>query len=276
MGHCPSAEVGTWSAERNSKNLAPRSSFRVPRWALLVAALGVGCSATNHQQATGDPILGGGVAVAPPGRTVAPAAAPKVAATNTPLPPLPAPSSSTSPAALAAGPVPALDPSNDLRIGPSPGGPVATLTSNPKPPQRANDWQAQGNTPGAAQETVPSTTPIAVPAPPPSGQTAILHPPGPPAPTDAHPVALAAGNAPPPPAPRVQSLEQAQAALHGRNVVWQDLKSWSDNGEWRFSCSVPNKQNPSLNRTYEARASSPLAAIQAALDKMDADAVAGN
>jgi hypothetical protein len=213
------------------------------------------------------------VAVAPPGKTVAPAAVPKVAATDAPLPPLPAPSNSTSPAALAAGPVPALDPSNDLRIGPSPAGPFATLTSNPKPPPRANDWQAQGN---AAQETVPSTTPIAIPAPPSSGQTAILQPPGAPAPPDAHPVALAGGTAPPPPAPRVQSLEQAQAALHGRNVVWQDLKSWSENGEWRFSCSVPNKQNPALNRTYEARASSPLAAIQAVLDKMDADAAMGN
>jgi hypothetical protein len=40
-------------------------------------------------------------------------------------------------------------------------------------------------------------------------------------------------------------------------------------GEWQFSCSIPNRQNPNVNRQYRATAATELAAIQAVLDQID-------
>jgi hypothetical protein len=224
----------------------------------LLALLLSGCPQDNRRQAAGDPLIGG----------AAPVGAPKTAvAINTPLPPLPAAGGSTSPAALAVGSGGTMDPAHDLRIGPPPGGPNATLTGNPGQTGIGAGWQAQGNAPDAIPSTAPIaiTAPLTVPRTPDSSRRDVTLTGG-----------AAAPPTPAPPSPpsltRVQSFEQAQAALRGRNVLWQDLKSQPDTGEWRFSCSVPNKHNPSLSRTYEGRATTALAAVQAVLDKIDADA----
>jgi hypothetical protein len=52
-------------------------------------------------------------------------------------------------------------------------------------------------------------------------------------------------------------------------VLWQRLEMTGDNAGWKYSCSLPNRQNPKLRRTYEAKAGDPVAAIRAVLDQLD-------
>jgi hypothetical protein len=70
---------------------------------------------------------------------------------------------------------------------------------------------------------------------------------------------------------RATTYEQAQALLAARGVKVQRLESTGENGEWKFICSVPNRQNPQISRTYEARATDPIAAVRAVLDQLDKD-----
>jgi hypothetical protein len=88
--------------------------------------------------------------------------------------------------------------------------------------------------------------------------------------------------APAPPAPiastapsatpgQLTSYEQAQELLQARGVVWQRLEAVGDTGEWKFSCAIPNRQNPRLRRVYEARAKDSMSAVRSAIDQMDKD-----
>jgi hypothetical protein len=156
--------------------------------------------------------------------------------------PLPVPSTTTSPAALAAGTNnPSLDPSRDLRIGTG----AATPVANTDP------WR------GSAGAT------LRQPEPAPEGQPR----------TDAVPV-IGGGQ----PAVTLTSTSgaadeyrQLQGQLQARGVTWQRLETWGANGEWKFSCSIPNPQNPNVRRTYEAIAQSDVAALRAALERIDSD-----
>ena len=74
---------------------------------------------------------------------------------------------------------------------------------------------------------------------------------------------------------RAVSYEQAQAQLTSRGVKWQWLEQKPDTQEWRFMCRLPSRANPNLNRTYEAKGPTHLAAVQAVLDQMDREG-AGN
>jgi hypothetical protein len=67
------------------------------------------------------------------------------------------------------------------------------------------------------------------------------------------------------------SYEEAQARLNTRGVAWQRLESWGDQGDWKFTCSIPNKQNPYISRTYEAEAHDPLSAVHGVLDQIERD-----
>jgi hypothetical protein len=58
--------------------------------------------------------------------------------------------------------------------------------------------------------------------------------------------------------------------LAARGIIWQRLETGA-NGEWKFTCSVPNRQNPRVRRTYEARGTDPVTAVRAALDQIDKD-----
>jgi hypothetical protein len=66
-------------------------------------------------------------------------------------------------------------------------------------------------------------------------------------------------------------MEQAWAQLKARGVLWQDLSMVAETGEWKFSCAIPNRQNPSIRRRYEATAGDSLAAIRAVLEQLDKD-----
>jgi hypothetical protein len=59
------------------------------------------------------------------------------------------------------------------------------------------------------------------------------------------------------------------ALLQARGVTWYRLETAADSGEVRFSCFVPNANNPNIRRMYEARARDPRSAMIAILTQMD-------
>jgi hypothetical protein len=67
------------------------------------------------------------------------------------------------------------------------------------------------------------------------------------------------------------SYEEAQGRLAARGVAWQRLETWGDQGDWKFTCSIPNRQNPYISRTYEADAHDPLSAVRSVLDQIEHD-----
>jgi hypothetical protein len=144
------------------------------------------------------------------------------------------PASATSNAALAAGVARPRDPDRDLRI--------ADPTGN-------SGWGG----PGAAVGD--------------HGSGAVLRPPEsmpqPGTPRDPMQTPVHSGNG------RLTSLEQAQTLLAARGVNWQRLETVPGTGEWLFSCAIPSKQNPSINRNYKFTAASPLTAVQGVLDQID-------
>jgi hypothetical protein len=70
---------------------------------------------------------------------------------------------------------------------------------------------------------------------------------------------------------RPLTYEQAQALLSARGVTQQRLEAGAEPGQWKFSCAIPNRQNPHIRRVYEAQAHGPdgLNAIRAVLDQID-------
>lgn len=67
----------------------------------------------------------------------------------------------------------------------------------------------------------------------------------------------------------IATFEQAQVVLASHGVKWQRLETWGDRGEWKFSCSIPNRQNAFISRTYEGRAPDSLSAVRAVLNQID-------
>lgn len=68
---------------------------------------------------------------------------------------------------------------------------------------------------------------------------------------------------------RAATFEDAEHQIGARGPLWQRLESVGENGEWKYSCSIPNRQNPRIRRTYEAKAADPGAAIRAVLEQLD-------
>lgn len=83
--------------------------------------------------------------------------------------------------------------------------------------------------------------------------------------TPSEPVSVTVGGG-----PRIRTFEEAQQFLAARGVKWQDLQTTGE-GEWKFSCSIPNKTNPNSVRTYEARDRYGLNAIQKVIDQISRD-----
>jgi len=173
------------------------------------------------------------------------------------LPPLPPNTPGSSPAALASVPK---NNGDDLRIPALQQGPA---TRDP--------WAGvpQGGPPPSALLQAPQSGGAAAPVQPVAGNV-------PPQPVSAQtPNANLSQPSPPPiaSAPATSSSEdkfrQAQRELTARGVIGQRLEMTADTGEWKFSCYVPNRQNPKVHRAYGARAKDPLAAIQAVLEKID-------
>jgi hypothetical protein len=189
-----------------------------------------GCSMTGRPSAGGtDPLVGG----PPPAGIGKPTAAPAAATPLSALPPPPVTGSATSTAALAATTPQSFDSSRDLRIGVPPSEPGVTPAAAPA------DGSAVLRAPEAASETALRRDAAPIYSP------------------------VAQGGA------AVTSYEQAQTQLAARGILWQRLEMTRETGEWKFSCSVPNRQNPTLRRTYEGRARDYLGAMRAVLDQID-------
>ena len=158
-------------------------------------------------------------------------------AANNPVPPLPGPTTTASTAALASVNPRPLDGSHDLRI-----------------PDSANPSTAAGG-------FVPSGTQL---------QQPVM---GAPLTQGFAPVSRQGQNVASPGASTAANLsyEEAQGRLAARGVTWQRLESWGDQGDWKFTCSIPNKQNPYISRTYEAEAHDPLSAVHGVLDQIEHD-----
>ncbi len=56
-----------------------------------------------------------------------------------------------------------------------------------------------------------------------------------------------------------------------RNVVWQKFEMQDTTGQWKYSCSIPNRKDPSYRTLVEVRATDALEAMQLAINKIDAD-----
>jgi hypothetical protein len=74
------------------------------------------------------------------------------------------------------------------------------------------------------------------------------------------------GNTPP---AALTSTQQAQQLVANRGARWQRLEMTPDQREWKFSCAMPSRQYPNLNRTYEAHAPTALTAVQLVLEQID-------
>jgi hypothetical protein len=225
-----------------------------PRVCLLLLSVGAlfpsGCAGLNQAMGN-DPLLGG-----PPLHAInatAPAPPTPVAA----LPP-PAANSNLSTAALAAGAPRPTDPGRDLRIGSS-GGNAGIVGW-------ARDGAAGNNVPSGMAQTPAGNgailrLPEPVTDPLPRPQLASVSNPGSPRDSSLTPSSPDHGTA--------STFEQVQAQIKTRGVLWQRLEMVGETGEWKFSCSIPNRQNPRIRRTYEAKAGDSVAAIRAVLEQLD-------
>jgi hypothetical protein len=147
-------------------------------------------------------------------------ATPSVGAPGGGVPPLPAPSGSTTPAALATGTVPSF---NAARPG----------SSGPAGVWREPTSGAILGAPEPARGTQPS------------GPLTLMSGPG-----------------------SVQTIDQGLKALELRGAKGFRLELQRDTGQWRCSCSVPNRQNPAYKQTYDTTAADPLSAVRAVVDQI--------
>ena len=202
----------------------------------LCAALLTGCKSSSKQSgATGDPLFG-----APPvkqtGYTPPPDSGTR---SNNASATMPAPSSTTSTAALASGGHPSLDATHDLRIG----------TADSQPPRDA--WRGQSSDTGVV---------VSGPQPNPTQESVVRNDPRP-----QNGYVLTSG------ASAMFTFDQAWAALRARGMTWSCLESGDNPSDWRFACWIPNRQNPDIHRTYEAAGADPLGVLRAVLAKIDQD-----
>lgn len=194
-------------------------------------ALIIGC-ANDSRRSSADPLIGGEAPLPPRKETAA----------NPPrsdVPPLPAPSSATSNAALAGGAFQPLDPTRDLRIG-------------------SNDGNANG---GAWRGPAAASSPPTTPATDATRSTQLASQPRP----ASAPVSGVVQVGGPPSA----STDALMALLQARGATFQRLETTAEDGEWKYSCSVPHASNPNIRRTYEARGRDPRSAMAAVLRQMD-------
>ncbi len=206
--------------------------------AWLSGLLLAGCAGAPRK-AGDDPLLGKLPAV-----PVAPAAGAVAKGEQGPLAALPAPSSSTSPAALANAAVPKLDGDRELRIGPPPsaklGGPSGDEGGKGRPtaeaPGKATISKPEPLRAAADLAKAPTLQPVTM-----AGGTTVL----------------------------VQSVDHGLTILEGRGMKAFRLELQRDTGQWRCTCSLPDRQNPSLKKTYDTQARDRLAALRALIEQVE-------
>lgn len=156
-------------------------------------------------------------------------------AQDKPLPVMPAPGGATTNAEIAAGAVPKLDKERDLRI---PG------DKDPTDSWRDNTSGVSLGTPGPARAggSLP-------PVPTVGGFT---------------PAGGPTGGA-------ITSVDQGLHALERYGVKGFRLEQQRETGQWRCTCSIPNKDKPTFKQTYDTTAADPLSALRAVVDQVERD-----
>jgi hypothetical protein len=243
----PKSEIRKSTPETPRSDFAPFSGsdfgFRISCFTFGVLVL-AGCTGLNQTMGI-DPLLGG-----PPVRPATTAVPVPSNPASLAVLPLPATNSTLSTAALAAGAPRPLDNGQDLRIG----SPIGSA---------GNDgWARQGS--GSSNQDseirrmadssgVLLQPPQLIAEPPPKRDLVPVSNPG----------ALRGSSA------TVTTFEQAEKELKARGALLQRLQVVAQSGEWTCRCSMPNPQNPRIQRTYEATRSDPVAAMRAVLEELD-------
>jgi hypothetical protein len=69
----------------------------------------------------------------------------------------------------------------------------------------------------------------------------------------------------------ISTIDQALATLELHGVKGLRLEQERDTGQWRCTCSIPDRQNPSQKHTYDTLNADALSALRAVLDQIDRD-----
>lgn len=230
---------------RRSRSQPGRSRGRLPLSAALLLAL-VGCESGFGSRQQGDPMLGIQSPSAPVPVPGAPSSS-TAQASSGPIPPLPASYTTPGTVPVAGGETATPDKPRDLRIS----GDTSSPTTIP----------ATGLARGAATGVV-----VGNPEPARTGAVSNLAAPTP---------SGGFGVSPERPAPstgtatNIRTYEDAQRYLKQKGVNWQSLSN--DEGEWKFSCGIPNPSNPRVNKTFSTKGAFPddLSAIRAVIAEID-------
>jgi len=202
----------------------------------------IGCSTTNKTK--GDPLMG---EFGPKGEVKPPA----TKTSSNQVPPIPTAGNGISTANLAAGNLPG---SQNLAIGqpqPSPDKGPGSLTAGSKDQANAVLTPIVQPVPKDNSPVVPATNWDKGQQPPPPAGLA----------TQQQPAAVV----PPPPGQAPVDPLQGQLKAHG--VTWQRAENVA--GGVKFTCLVPNPQNPQVSRAYEAIGPDYPAAVRAVLWEID-------
>ncbi len=192
---------------------------------------------TNNAAAPADPLLG-----SPSVKPLTQIPAPAPAAVSV-LPPAPTGTAPLSTAALAANTPRPLDSSHDLRIG------------GPRGSSGSDAWAGQPPTsPGQAGGAVLQRPEMNVE---PASRVEAVAP--------VSPASLPNTSSAP------ATIEQAQAQLKARGIVYQQSTFINETGQWEFRCALPSRQNPRTRRSYIGTGPDALSAMRAVLEQIDKD-----
>ncbi len=218
----------------------PNAHWLLWRRALLAAAVGcvvlVGCESTGRRDPN-DVLLGGTPPPPSPNATAgrsASATASALATATKPLPPLPPPGPSSTLASLATSNNSAAE--NDRTSRPANVTPV---------PDGGRPGGATLHGPQPVEDSGNRITPVGA-----TGPTGGL--------------AAAA-------APTQDSFQQIMDQLKARGMTWNRLETTGENGWWKFSCTIADRNNPGIEQRYEASGYGEygLAAMRAVLEKIE-------
>lgn len=220
-------------------------------WSAIIVSLSLaftGCAGTKSGTKAApsqDPLFGSNATTPPPATplSINPAITPPSGNLGTPTSnsqPIAQPTYA-SPAVLATGAYPALPGGQDLRIGTAP------------PPQTGNRVLPKNQTPPGVMSVVVADPDYGKPkdVPPPPGVV---------------PLDGAGNRTGGIPTSAMSGLDQALSAVTAMNPRWQKLEHLGVEG-WRFSCSIPDRNEPNKSRTFEGEGLTAMMAVQSVLDR---------
>jgi hypothetical protein len=213
-------------------------------WHLALLCVLAGCSNPAAKPIENDPLLGPG-SVTPPSKTAAAPPPSKTAASvarpgqpssdpRRELDQLPAPSPTTSTAALAAGVKQTLDTAPRLQIG------DGNTTPKPAPVPDGGFVRGAGMT---LHDPLPANDPHRTPAPAPTTSPYATY-----------------------------TQDQAFQLLASKGALLKKIDYVAADGQWHFVCILPDRQNPTIVHTYEhAAAGDAMSAIRPVLEEIARD-----